>query len=192
MLAALTLAFSSVVFAQSKTASGIRRVDFLNHSYQASVCSEDAGLPKTVKVRKGKFKDKENNFFGVAKKEIAYGDVNGDGSEDALVLIRCGNTNSSTLRPFEVHAYSFQNGQAKLLASLDSTGVESDYQKSYPDGMLMYPGENGPKIVNGHVIVKVLTDGSFAAPENDTTFDYQLSGDKFVLSGKPTKTKRTE
>ena len=37
------------------------------------------------------------------------------------------------------------------MARLDSPGVESDYQKSYPDGIVFYAGENGPKIVNGHL-----------------------------------------
>jgi hypothetical protein len=175
----------------SNQTSGIRSIDFLNHSYQGSVCSVGAGLPKTVRVRNGKFKDRDSNFFNVAREEIVYGDVNGDGSEDAVVLIRCGSA-AGTLRAFEVHAYSFQNGQAKLLARLDSTGVESDYQKSYPGGTVFYAGEHGPKIVNKHVIVQALTDGSFAGPENVATFDYQLSRGKFVLSGKPTRTKRTE
>lgn len=176
---------------ESNTTSGIRGVDFLNYSYQGSVCSEDAGLPKTVKVRNGKFKDRDSNFFDIVKEEIVYGDVNGDGSEDAVLLIRCGSA-AGTLRAFEVHAYTFQNGQASLLARLDSTGVESDYQKSYADGTLFYAGENGPKIVNGQVIVQALTDGSFAGPENVATFNYQLNSGKFVLSGKPTRTKRTE
>lgn len=176
---------------KSKTTAGIRSIDFLNYSYQGSVCSEDAGLPKTVKVRNGKFKDRESNFFNIAKEEIVYGDVNSDGSEDAILLIRCGSA-AGTLRAFEVHAYSFHNGQAKLLARLDSTGVERDYQKSYPDGIVFYAGEHGPQVVNGHVIVEALTDGSFAGPENVATFDYQLSAGKFVLSGKPTKTQRTE
>jgi hypothetical protein len=78
------------------------------------------------------------------------------------------------------------------LAQLDSTGVESDYQKSYADGMFFYAGESGPKIVNGHVIVEALMDGSFAAPENVATFDYQLSGGKFVLSTRPTRKKRKQ
>ena len=174
----------------SQATSGIRSVDFLSYSYQTSVCSADVGLPKTVKVRNGKFK-RGDNFFNIAKKEIVYGDVNGDGSEDAVILIRCGSA-AGTLRAFEIHAYSFQNGRAKLLARLDSTGVESDYQKSYPDGIVFYAGESGPKIVNGHLIVEALTDGSFASPENVATFDYQLSGSKLVLSGKPTRTKRPQ
>jgi hypothetical protein len=190
LLTALFLAFSSVGLAQSKTASGIRSIDFLNYSYQPSACSEDVGIPKTVKVRNGKFKDGDN-FYDIAKKEIGYGDLNGDGSEDAAIQIRCGSS-AGTLRAFEIHVYTFQNGQAKLLARLDSTGVESDYKKTYPDGVVFFPGENAPKIQNGHLIVEALTDGSFAGPENIATFDYKLSEDKLVLSGNPTKTKRTQ
>ena len=173
----------------SNQTSGIRGVDFLNYSYQTSVCSEEVGLPKTVKVRGGKYKDRDQLFFDVDRNEIAYGDVNGDGSEDAVVPIRCG-SGAGTLRAFEVHAYSLQNGQAKLLARLDSTTVESDYKQSYPDGIIFYAGETGPKIVNGHIIVEALADGSFAGPENIATFDYQLSGGKFVLRGKPTQSKK--
>ena len=191
--ATLFMGLSTILSAQptaaSSQSSGIRGIDFLNHSYQTSVCSEDVGLPRPVKVRDGKFKDSDANFFDVNKDEMAYGDVNGDGSEDAVVFIRCGSS-VGTLRAFEVHAYSLQGGQAKLLARLDSTGVEGDYKKSYPDGVVFYPGETGPKIVNGHVIVEALTDGSFAGPENVATFDYQLSGGKFVLSGKPTRVKK--
>jgi hypothetical protein len=175
----------------SHTTSGIRSIDFLNYSYRGSICSEDTGLPKTVKVRNGKFKDRDNNFFEVAREEIAYGDVNNDGSEDAVILIRCGSA-AGTLRAFEVHAYSFQSGGAKLLAQLDSTHVEDDYKKSHAEGTVFYAGENGPKIANGHVIVEALTDGSFAGPENVATFDYHLSGGKFVLSKEPARTKRTQ
>ncbi len=171
--------------------AGIRAVDFLNYRYQGSVCGEDSGLPKTVKIRNGKYKDRDQNFFDVVKKEIAYGDVNGDGSEEAVLLIRCGSS-AGSFRAFEVHAYSFHNGQAHLLARLDSTGVEGDYQKSYADGTVFYPGENGPKIIDGHVIVEALTDGSFAGPENVAAFEYEVSGGKFVLSGKPSRTKRVE
>jgi hypothetical protein len=191
LLTIILAACCSTTIAQStpaaaKAAAGIRSIDFLNYSYQGSACGEDTGLPKTIKVRNGKFMDREKNFFNVAKAEIAYGDVNGDGAEDAVLLIRCGFGASSTYRPFEVQAYSFQDGKAKLLARLGNSGLESDYKITNPDGMVMYPAATGPKIVKGHVMVQALTDGSLAGPENVATFDYQLSGDKFVLQGKPT------
>jgi hypothetical protein len=175
--------------AGSSSASGIRGVDFLNHTYQLSACT-DAGLPETIKAGGGKFKAGDN-YFELEKNEIAYGDVDGDGSEDAVVYIRCGSA-AGTLRAFEVHAYSLRDGRASLLARLDSNGVEDDYKKSYADGTLHYAGERGPKIVNGHVIVEALADGSFAGPENVATFDYRLSGGKFVLSGRPARMKRAQ
>ena len=169
--------------------SGIRGVDFLNHSYQLAACSEDVGLPKTIKVGGGKFQAVDN-YFELDKNEIAYGDVDGDGSEDAVVYIRCGSA-AGTLRAFEVHAYSFRDGRASLLARLDSKGVEGDYRKIYTDGTLHYAGERGPKIVNGRVIFEALADGSFAAPEYTATFEYQLGRGKFLLSGRPTRAKRS-
>ncbi len=105
------------------------------------------------------------------------------------MLIRCGG-GAGTLRAFEVHAYTFQNGRPRLLARLDSTAVEGAYKKSYPGGVVFYAGENGPKVSNGRVTVEALTDGSFAGPENTATFDYRLRRGKFVLSGKPTRKKR--
>lgn len=176
--------------ASNEAGDGIRSVDFLNHSYQTSVCSEQVGLPKTVTVRGGKFTDRESNFFEVVKNETAYGEVDGDGSEDAVVLVRCG-AGAGTLRAFEVHAYSFREGRAKLLARLDSDALERDYRRSYPRGVVFYAGEVGPKIVNRHVLVEALTDGSFAGPANIATFDYQLRGGRFVLSGKPTRKRKT-
>lgn len=188
-LVALILAISSISFAQSKTkakASGIRSVDFLNYSYQSSVCAEELLMPETIKVSKGKFKDADN-FFNIIDNKVIYGDVNGDGSEDALLQITCGASNSSTLREFEIPVYSFQNGQAKLLARLDNKILESDYKKYYRNGFLFVLAESDVKVQNGHVIVEVLADGSYASSKNIATFDYKMSGAKFVLSKKPTK-----
>jgi len=187
-LVALILAVTSISFAQAKTkvkASGIRSVDFLNYSYRSSVCSEDLGTAKTVKFRKGRFKA-AGNFFNIIGNKVIYADADGDGSEDAILQIICGASNSSTLRLFEIPVYSFQNGRAKLLAKLDNKGLENDYQKYYPDGFLFVLAENDVKVKNGHLIVEVLADGSYADPENIATFDYEMSGGKFVLSGKPT------
>jgi hypothetical protein len=194
LLTAHILASLSIGFAQShttpkttRTASGIREVDFLDYSYRPSVCP---GIPKTVKVRQGKFK-RGDYFYNIAADEIGYGDVNGDGSEDAVIQIRCGSS-AGTLRAFELQVYIFQNGRAKLWARLDSERMESDYKKNYPHGIVFYPGEKAPKIEHGHLIVEALTDGSFAGPENIATFDYKSSAGKFILSGKPTRIKRTQ
>ncbi|HWW77630.1 MAG TPA: carboxypeptidase-like regulatory domain-containing protein, partial [Pyrinomonadaceae bacterium] len=99
------------------TASGIRDVDFLNHTYTASGCATDAELPKTVKVTGGEFKNEESLFYNVRADEIGYGDLNGDGSEEAIVQIRCGSS-AGTLRAFEIQAFTLRGGSATLLARL--------------------------------------------------------------------------
>lgn len=172
----------------AKIASDIQKVDFLNYSYQPSVCSDEIGIPKTVKVHEGKFKDGDN-FYTIAATEMSYGDVNGDGREDAVIQVRCGSS-AGTLRAFEIHVYTDRNGKAELLATLDSLGVEADYKKTNPEGTVFFPSQNAPKIVNGHLMIEALTDGSFASPENMTTFDYRWNGDKFILCETPTQTQR--
>jgi hypothetical protein len=186
-IAAFILAVAaSSGFAQSKTkikASDIRSVDFLNYSFRPPFFV-GVGNTKTVKLRRGEFKDNDL-IYSVAKDDIVYGDVNGDGTEDAVVQIRL--SSGASLRAFEIHVYTPQkNGAAKLLARLDSDRVQNDYQKIYPDAVMCCAG-GAPKIKKGYLIVEALTDGLFLNPENTATFNYKLSGNKFVLTGKPTK-----
>ena len=184
LLTVLVLMFSSVGFAQT-TGAGIRGVDFLNHSYQSSACAEDLGIDETVKVSKGKFAEAEN-FYNVYEGKVIYGDLNGDGSEDAAVQISCGSS-AGSLRAFEVHVFTLQDGQAKLLGRVDSHGVENEYKKTYPRGFVVTLAGDDAKIRNGHLYVGAYTDGSNAGPKYISTFDYKLSGDKFVLNGKPAR-----
>lgn len=167
--------------------SGIRDVDFLNFTYQSSVCSEDLEISKTIKVSKGKFQ-KDDSYYNIIDNKIIYGDVNGDGNEDAVVQIICG-SNAGSLKSFEVHAFTNKDGKADLPARLDGGAMEKDYKKSNPDGFLIALGDNDVKIEKNHLIVEVLADGSNASPENVATFDYKFTDGKFVLDGKPQITK---
>ena len=177
--------------ASSQNASSdIRRIDFLNHSYQSAACAEDVGLPETVRVRNGRFSE-GSNFYNVIENQVVYGDVNADGREDAVIQITCGSS-AGTLRAFEIHAYTFQNGQAVSLARLDSGGVEHDYKSVYPEGSVFALAESGARIENGQLIVEALADGSFAGPENIATFRYRLIGYGFELVGQPTRRRRSQ
>jgi hypothetical protein len=172
----------------SDTKSSIRSVDFLNYSYQSTVCAEDSGISKTVKVTKGKFKDGDN-YYNVKDNKFMFADANGDGREDAVVTIDCGSS-AGTLRSFEIHVFSFEDGKAKTLATLDSTQVTEDYTKHFPDGYVFQIPQNGVTVDgDGTLVVDVLTDGSFAMPANVSTFIYKLNRDKFVLTAKPKKRK---
>ena len=187
-LVALVLALTSINFAQSKSkakSSGIRSIDFFNYAYRTEVCPD---MPGTVKLRKGILRaDGDNMTVNIDKGEVVYGDVDRDGKEDAVIQLRC--TTGTSFRSFDIQVYTFQKGQAKLLAKIGMDDVSADYQKSYPDGIMCCAG-GAPEIRNGQLIVKAHTDGMFLNPENTTTFNYRLSGGKFVLNGKPTKKAR--
>jgi hypothetical protein len=49
----------------------IRRVDFLNFTYQSSFCSKEigGGIGRTIKIRKGEFKNSEV-YYGTTKNHI--------------------------------------------------------------------------------------------------------------------------
>jgi len=179
---------ANAVADKNTAASDIRSVDFLNYSYESTVCADDLGISKTIKVAKGKFKDGDN-YYNVKDNNFMYADVNGDGREDAVVTIDCGST-AGTLRSFEIQAFIFEDGKAKRLATLDSTELTEDYTKHFPDGYVFQIPQNGVTVDNdGTLVVDVMTDGSFAMPANISTFIYKLSGDKFTLTAKPKKRK---
>jgi hypothetical protein len=158
-----------------KTSAGIRSVDFHNRSYSFNL----GGDEETIKLRKGQDKRGDGGeIYSVGKHDVVYGDVNGDGVEDAVVRIRL--WTGASLRGFEIQAYEFKDGEAKLLARLPMSQVAGDYKNS-----MCCTGE-GLRVNNGHVIFEVLTDGQIIlSAEKVTTFDYQLSDGKFVLSGAP-------
>lgn len=180
---ALVLIVAGALAAQAQTV--IKSVDFSNFSYDTSM-----GEPKTVKLTSGKFEDGGTYDAGFPLYELfgkpVYADLNGDKSIDAVVELKM--SAPSTLRAFEVQAFTFANGAAKMLARVDSEQAAGDYKKYFPKNSdLHYAGVNSPKIQNGRVIVEALTEGSFACPKYTALFTYKLSGDKFVLAGKPVR-----
>ena len=167
------LACLNITPALTKKAAGIRSVDFRNRSYQFNL----GGDEETIKLRKGQDKRGAGEIYSIGKNDVVYGDVNGDGAEDAVVRIRL--WTGASLRGFEIQAYEFKDGEAKLLARLPMSQVAYDYKNS-----MCCTGE-GLQLKNGHVIFDVLTDGKIIlSAEKVTTFDYVLSG-TFVSSGAP-------
>jgi hypothetical protein len=83
-ISALVLFFMALSVPPSHAASGIRSVDFLNFTYQPALCKEWLG--KSVRVRNGQWNGKEA-YYGVNK--VIYGDLTGDGDEDAVIDISC-------------------------------------------------------------------------------------------------------
>lgn len=178
----------------SPTVTDIRKVDFLNFTYQSSLCSQDygkEGIGKTVRVRDGEFKSK-NVYFAVTGDQIIYADVTGDGREDAIVPIDCGAVGANFSRS-EIDVYTVQDGHAKLLAGISDKGLEGDYRRHYPDAESYWGLDaDGLKVKGGHLEFDVLADGSHAAPKYIVTLEYDLSGGALRLVGKPQRKSAAE
>jgi len=171
--------------AAQRRVSNIRSVDFQNFTYTSSVCSKDVGLPNEVKVRRGKFRDK-TLYYQIASGKIVYGDLTGDGREEAVVSIICGDT-AGNFSNAEIFVYTLQNGRAVLLAKTDNGTLETDYKRQYADGFIVKvnPGLNGVKVANQHLLVEAYTDGSNASPKYVSTLDYRLRSTNLVMTAKP-------
>ena len=162
-----------------KAAKEIRAVDFRNYTYYFG---ED---DQAVKIRNGKAKLNGSEIYEVRKNDVVYGDINGDGEEDAVIRIRL--TTGASLRGFEIQAFrfNFDIRKADKMSRLGMPQLQEDYTKP-----VCCTGE-GLKIKNGHVIFEALTDGKMLLDyEKITTFNYNLSGTEFVTNVKPKSRKK--
>jgi hypothetical protein len=171
----------------SATVSDIRKVDFLSFTYPSSLCSQEfgkKGIGKSVHVQKGEFKNKQV-YFAVEDNRILYGDVTGDGSEEAIVPASCGAITANFSRA-EIYIYTLKAGRPVLVAAISDKDMERDYRRSYPDAESYWgiTGE-GLQIRNSHLEIEVVADGSHASPKYTVKLEYGLSGKSFRLLGKP-------
>jgi hypothetical protein len=175
---------SAAALGQSKT--GIRRTDFMNFSYRSSICTENFEVPNPVKVTRGKFA-KGEAWFDIQAKAL-YSDLNGDGSEDAVVHAKCAST-AGNFNNSEIFAYGMQGAKVKLLASFDNNKIERDYKRYVRKGFIV--SVKNVSTGKGRIVVEAYADGSNAGPIHIVTFNYKLSRSGASLSGKP-KVRRSE
>jgi len=175
--------------AQKPAVTDIRKVDFLNFTYNPSQCSQEygrQGIGKALTVKDGEFKNK-SVYFSVVGDKIIYADLTGDGKEEAIVPTECGAMGANFSRS-EVNVYTIENGRATLLAATNDKSMERDYRASYPDSDGYWGiNENGIKVNNGNLQVEVMVDGPHAAPKYIATMEYGLTGKMLKLKGKPAR-----
>jgi hypothetical protein len=165
----------------------IRQVDFLNLDYRSSLCAKEfgkQGIGRTVRVREGEFKSR-NVYFAVEGERILYGDLTGDGREEAVVPVSCGAVGAN-FDLSEVSIFAVEKGRPVLVAQISDKEMERDYRRSYPETET-YWGTTGEdlKVREGQLAIEVLADGPHASPRYVVTLDYKLSGKRLQLVGKP-------
>jgi hypothetical protein len=176
---------------QSPPKKSIRAVDFSDFSY-----TETEGL-HTPHSRKRSFKLKDGALpetrdkqgfvdgMGIYLSDVSYGDVTGDGLEEAIVTMSIV-TGGSAL-PDIVYIYTLQGGKPRLLWAFD-TGDRAD------GGLRRVKAENSCLLVelygNGRILGKDLyaedkTNRGACCPTFFTRARYKWTGNGFRLASKP-------
>lgn len=183
LTATLLLTFHGAAQGQKKPAAitNIRSVNFLNYSHKGGICSSELGMTETVKVKRGKYQDREN-YFQVLDNKIVYGDLNGDRREEAIVHIKCGGR-AGNFSYSEIAIYTLKRGKAELLTAINTSAIEDDHKRFSPDGFIV--SVSSAKVLRGMLVIEAYADGSNAGPTHIATFNYKISSDGATLNGKP-------
>jgi hypothetical protein len=154
--------------------SEIRSVDFKNFTYEPYCAGE--GTQK-IAVKKGEYTLNKNEYdrmyFTITN--VTYGDVNGDQSEDALILTIC-NT-GGTGQFSEGFIYGMKDGKPELLSRIEG-GDRAD------------GGLRSAKVENGLLVVErngAGETGGACCPEFVVTSKYRLEGKNLKQIGGDSK-----
>lgn len=188
---ALALLFTALWVAPSRAASDIRGIDFLNFTYQPTLCSGEEGIGKSVLVRNGEWNGEEA-YYRINK--VVYGDLTGDGREDAVVDISCG-SKAANFSQSEILIYGLQGQHASLIARLDDSDLDRAYRKYNANCTTsdnnpscgVWSGIRDLQIVEGKLVLESLAEGYHAGPKYIVKFTYRIEGGKLVLAQKPQK-----
>jgi hypothetical protein len=176
---------------QSPPKKSIRAVDFRNfsfpeteglhipHSRKRSFKLKDGSLPET-RDKRG-FVDE----MGIDLSQVSYGDVTGDGQEEAILVLSI--LTGGSAMPNCVYIYTWDQRRPKLLWAFD-TGDRAD------GGLRRVKAENGHLLVelygNGKTLGKDLyaedkTNRGACCPTLFTRARYKWTGKGFRLASKP-------
>ena len=172
----LILAVFACLAISAQAQSDIRKVDFKNFTYEP-LCA--GGETEKVTVKNGEISAErkidgeytERFYFEVF--HIAYGDVDGDKNDEAVILSVCntGGTGQFT----EGFVYTLKNGKPSLLARIEG-------------GDRGFGGLLSAKVEKGLLVVESNDAGNFGAnccADFIETIKYRWNGENLVQEGKP-------
>jgi len=192
-LVLLLLALDARIAAQGN--AGIRGVDFKNRTFPFTA-GAFADLPRRIRVSKGLYHSSQQDpgltytsYFKVA--EVVYGDLNGDGQDDAAVVAIYGGASSDNYKA-SVYLYTVQGSRPKLLAILNEKTIAREYERNSRDGesSLFEAVAGGTTIKHGRLTVKHFAGGAHCCPQDVFTLRYVLKEGRLALVSKSLRKNR--
>ena len=154
----------------------IHRVDFKNFTYSAH-CTEDT--PQSFTVKDGEYSKEtpqegyvDRLYFEV--RDVAFGDLNGDGRDEAIVLAVCNTGGTGNFS--EGFVYTMKGAKAVLAARISG-------------GDRAYGGLHSTRVEKGLLLVDRNDpgkDGAACCPQAIVTTTYKLVGNKLTKIGNET------
>lgn len=155
----------------------IRGVDFQNFDY-ASNCFAENGSAEVIHISKGQANSQDEDFWA---DKPAYGDLRGDGQEEAVVVLSCHPSGMSpNVVSSEVFVFEMSETGPKVLAKLPSSYWKDERVA-------------GTKVSDHLLAVNFLEigdNGSRACPEWIVSTSFRWNGSQFLRTGtnrKPSK-----
>jgi len=127
----------------------------------------------------------EFDRFTVAVRGVVYGDLTGDGREEAVVALACVQpaSNHPILMGYAtLYVYTLRDGSVARLAMLTSQDLARDLRRYYDAG---FWGAGEETISGGELMVKRFSGFPLACPPHVVTFRYRLEGESLRLVGRP-------
>jgi len=153
--------------AASYTKPNIRSVDFQNFDYSSKCFGENA---ETVHISNGQLDNEDEQFF--ANKPV-YGDLKGDGQEEAVVVMNCHPAQMSPNEVFsEVFIFEMSESGPKVLAHL-------------PPSYWGNQRVGGSRVIGGQLAVDWfdMGEGAKCCPEWIVTSKFRWDGNRLVKAG---------
>ena len=173
ILVVLACSLSASVDAQT----GIRSIDFKNFTYEPTCAPEDA---KKVTVKNGSFSEEKQMegyvdrfFFEIF--DVAFGDLDGDKQDEAVVLGVCNTGGTGNFS--EGFVYKINAGTPVLIERIEG-------------GDRAYGGLKSAKVLNGFAIIERYDPGEHGASccaELILTSKYKMANGKLAEMGPPVK-----
>ena len=162
--------------ASVKTA--VRRVDFKNNFTYKPYCAETP-----VRVRKGEYtldKGDDKVFFSVQR--VSYGDLTGDGIEEAVVQTVCNTGGTGNFS--HAFVYTLRGGKPALLTQIEGG------DRAFGGFHALNVSKSGLLVVEAYNVPE--GEGGACCPQFIDTETYSFKGGKLVKVGKTARRKYAE
>ncbi|MFN0121721.1 MAG: hypothetical protein ACKV2V_14605 [Blastocatellia bacterium] len=153
----------------------IRKIDFMNYTWRPDCLPDDkTGKPMTIRTKDGEYTtgtDTDRTYFKILG--VAYGDLNSDGIEEAVVRTLCntGGTGQFT----DGILFTMRRGRPEQLTTL-GMGDRAD------------GGIHDVSIENGHLrVLRYGGKSGACCPDYIDTYVYKMIAGRLIAVGKPTR-----